>query len=238
MSDPRIVAEVEAAVQRIWDQKEEKERRAAVEKALNEAKSTISELTESLETKDAEYAEKIEGLSAELEKAKSELEEMKNQLEAVTKEKSELESRMDELKEQAEAAEKTLAELRKDRATDVRMQKLADAKVLFENEEARTRQREKVREMSDEAFEEYLTDLKLVRSSVEAEISVEDDTGNDRTDKESETGSEEESMSGMSPADTEQAQKVLAALNLEMAVPESLQDKYDAIWKDSEKSQE
>lgn len=188
--DEKLKKDIEAHVATIFSEKEEAEMRRKTEDALQKAAVTIEDLTNSLEEKTAEADEveskfsestdKVSTIESELEAAKEEIENVKTQL-------SDKESEIEEMK--------------KDRAADVRMDDLGEAGVVHKNEEAKTNQIAKVREMSDDEFAAYKDELISVRQAVMDELAAAEETSEEKSEEgsedteeseENETGSEEE----------------------------------------------
>ena len=176
----KTVAEIVAAA---FNEKEEAEIRKNVEAELNKSTQTISDLTSALEAKNTEVSEleaqasekdeKVTQLEAELEAAKQELETTKAKL---------------------TDTEKDFEELKKDRLMEQRAAELESAGVVSSDKEA---QLAKVRDMSDEDFASYKSELESIRASVMEEIERTKQTTEDTTsaDDTEETASTEEETS-------------------------------------------
>ena len=235
--------DVKAMVAEIFSQKEEDEKRAETEKALEKSANTITSLTEALEGKNAEAEEtasQITDLEAKIEELTSELEAAKNDAE--------------EKAEKLIEAENTIEDMKKDKAAELRMAELAEAGVALSDKDA---QLAKVRDMEDEEFGSYKEELVSLRSAVEAELARADSEANSEEEaseeetqeeeaeekaeaeedeevaSEEEAGEEENEEEASSeedeetaPANIDPANTIAAALNMEVQPSDNLLAKY------------
>ena len=121
--DEKLKNDVEAVVAKIFSEKEEAEIRRQTEDALNKAAVTIDELTTALEASNTEVSDSAETLS----EVKEASENLKTELEAARTE-------IEEAKNKAEEAESALEEIKKDRATELRVAELEEAGVISDKE--------------------------------------------------------------------------------------------------------
>ena len=251
MDQETLRKDIETIVANIFSEKEEKDMRKRTEDALQEAATTIEELTASLEEKNTEsedlaskileHEEKATNLETELEAAKQEVESFKTQL---------------------EEAENALEEIKKDRAADVRMAELEEAGIARKEEEARANQIAKVREMSDEEYAAYRDELTAVRQAVldeiaaaseenkettevveekeegseeeveeEEEVASEEEAVNEENSGEEEASEEDEGEDDTPPVNIDPNKAVSAALNLDTKLSEDILSKYAALGK-------
>jgi len=238
--DEKLRKDVEAVVAKIFSEKEEDEIRKQTEEALNTSAETIEELTDTLEAKNVEFEEIQSKLTEAEEKAKN----LQTELEAT---KEELEGAKNKLSE----SEATLEEMKKDKATELRMSELEKAGVVSDKEA----QAVKVRDMSDEDFASYKSELESLRAAilaafekskeVEEEETAEAETPESKeAGEESEEGAEAESEEGAESEESEEASEegeseeaaepahidpqhaMSAALNFEIYPDEGMKEKY------------
>lgn len=232
--DEKLRKDVEAVVAAIFSEQEEAEIRKQTEEALNKSANTIEELTVALEAKNSEFEELEVKLSESEDKAKdltTELEAAQEKIEKATKKSDEAESALEEIK--------------KDRATELRMKELKEAGVVSDKET----QSSKVREMSDEDFTSYRDELVSVREAVIAELSkaAKGETKEEKAKREKQEqkdadkaaadkaateaaaaaaaeGGEEGTQTP--PANIDPGTAISAALNLEIFPPKDMVEKY------------
>ena len=146
-------------------------RKEAAEAVIGEAKETIESLTKSLEAKD----EEINTLKNSLTVAESG-DTFKEEMENLRNKIAELEKALQESKDKANVAEAALSEIKKAEILKGRLDKLTEAKV-FRAGEAGEVQKTKVKDMSDEDFSAYISELAALREEVlksqAADINVE-----------------------------------------------------------------
>jgi len=156
MEDKVIKEQVAKIVDDLFNEKEQAEIRKNTEAKLQEAATTISDLTSALETKNEEVAEFEEkALDAE-----AQIQELTSKLEAAEKELETSSAKLGEL-------EKAFEDMKKDRAAELRMVELEDAGVARSDRDS---QMEKVREMTDEDFASYKDELVSIREAIVAEL--------------------------------------------------------------------
>jgi hypothetical protein len=151
----KLKKDIEAVVASIFSEKEESDIRRKTELELQRAAATIEDLTSVLEEQKASHIEKDESIV----KANEVIDNLKTELEAA---KKEIETSNIKLTE----TEKALEGMKKDKLADIRMGELSVAKVLSNKET----QIIKIREMSDEEFAAYRTELVEIRNAVVAEL--------------------------------------------------------------------
>ena len=153
------------AVREALAEKEAADRQSKVEELLNSAEDTVRDLTETIQGKEAELAaasEERNELLAQVEELKAKADELEAKLADANKSS-------EELQERASTAEAELHKIAADRALEVRMANLEEAKVAKSGEK-REAQAERVRGMSDEEFAAYKEELIELRQAVEAEL--------------------------------------------------------------------
>lgn len=148
---------VQAEVERILSSREEAQAREEAEAALKEAKETFETLKASLEAKDAKIKEYEEALAA-LDGSEPTDGEV-----AANERIVELERELEEWKHRAEVAQAALDTLAREETAAGRMSELAEAGVSLD-EEAAEAQYAKVRDMSDEEFASYKSELIALKS--------------------------------------------------------------------------
>lgn len=235
MEQDNLRKDIEAIVTSIFSEKEEADIRKRTEDALQEAATTIDDLTnsladrhndvEQLESKVSEHEEKASNLETELEAAQKEVESFKEKL---------------------DAADTALEEIKKDRAADIRMAELEEAGVARNSEETKVAQVVKVREMSDEEYVSYKDELVAVRQAVLDEIAAASEL--EETVEKEETAEEvEEVVEEVVEAETEVAEEeveeetepvnvdtektVEAALNMDVDFSDDVFKKYAELGK-------
>lgn len=171
----------------------EKHLTAANEK-LSEASSRIDELTDVLTSKDEEIASTAEELKALKDAHSAELaektKELSDKLAALEAQVADANARTDAVVEERDSLKASLESIEKDRRAEKRVAELSEAKVAFTDEAAKA-QYTKVREMGDEDFASYKTELVQVRNLATAGSSTETPAGEEEAGSE-EAGSEEE----------------------------------------------
>jgi hypothetical protein len=150
-------AAVQAEVERILSSREEAQAREEAEAALTEAKETFETLKASLEAKDAKIKEYEEALAA------LDISEPTDAEVAANERIVELEKELEEQSRIAEVAQAALDTLAREETGASRMSELAEADVALTDESAEA-QYAKVRDMSDEDFASYKSELIAVKS--------------------------------------------------------------------------
>ena len=213
---------VRKLIEEILHAKEEAEVQQAVEELLESAKATIQELSESLEAKDST----IEEMEAKLAEEAEKFETAKSELEAKLAE-------VEEIQKQLEEAQTTLAEIERDRVAGERMEKLEEAKVARTGE-SRDVQYTKIREMTEEDFEEYAAELVSLRASLleEIEAAREETEVTEEEVIEEEVAEEEvaeEEEVETPPAEIDEEEAAAAALNMEVSMTDDAKEKWQAF---------
>ena len=217
----QLKKDIEAVVAEIFSQKEEADKKVRTEEALQKAASTIDELTTALESKNTQDEE----AAAKIVEFESKIKDLETQLEAA---KKEIETSNTKLAE----SEKAVQEIQKDRASEVRMADLTSAGVALSDKQAQT---VKVREMNDEEFAAYKSELVSLRKSVEAELAkaaeteeVEEKEVEEVADEkeEKEEVAEEKEEVVTPPAEVGSKKAAAAALNLEVKNNDDILTKY------------
>lgn len=150
-------AAVQAEVERILSSKEEAQARIEAEAALKEAKETFESLKASLEAKDAKIKEYEEALAILDNSETTEAEVAANEKIVA------LEAELAEWKHKAEVAQAALDTLAREETAAGRMSELTEAGVALDDEASEV-QYAKVRDMSDEAFASYKSELVALKS--------------------------------------------------------------------------
>ena len=148
---------VQAEVERVLSSREEAQAREEAESALKEAKATFETLRASLEAKDAKIKEYEEALAI-LDGSETTDAEV-----AANERIVELEKELDEWKQRADVAQAALDTLAREETAASRMAELAESGVCLD-EEAAEAQYAKVRDMSDEDFASYKSELVALKS--------------------------------------------------------------------------
>jgi hypothetical protein len=150
-------AAVQAEVERILSSKEEAQARAEAETALKEAKETFETLKASLEAKDAKIKEYEEALAV-LDNSEP------TDAEVATNEKIvALEAELADWKHKAEVTQAALDTLAREETAAGRMSALEEDGVALDDEAAEV-QYAKIRDMSDEAFASYKSELVALKT--------------------------------------------------------------------------
>jgi len=156
--DEKSVAKV---VKDILDEKDAEQQITAKITTLETEKSELATANEAAQ-------ESVKDLTSKLESAQAELEEKNTQIETLTKEKDEAVASLEERDEKIQSLEM-------EKAKAERKEILADKGILFADAEKQEKQLEKTKAMSDEAFEDYVSEL----SDMKAQASSEDDGDSD-----------------------------------------------------------
>jgi hypothetical protein len=147
---------VKAEVDKHLSSREEAEARKEAEEALKEAREVFETLKANLEAKDAKIREYEDVLAnIDLDPTATEV--------AANEKIVELENSVEEWKHRAEVAEAALETLAREETTATRMSELEENGVALEDEAAEA-QYAKVREMSDEDFTSYKSELIALKS--------------------------------------------------------------------------
>lgn len=172
MTQEEFDAAVQARVEAALSSREDAEARAEAEEALKEAKETFEALKASLEAKDAKIAEYEEALANLDASSPTEAEVAANEKLVA------LEAALEEANNRAVVAQAALDTIAREETAAGRMAELDEAGVSFDDEGAE-RQYAKVRDMSDEEFQSYKSEL----SALKAKFNVTDseDSEQDKT---------------------------------------------------------
>jgi len=230
MDKEALKKDIEAVVASIWSEKEEVEVRKKTEEALQKSADTITELTVSLEDKEAEFAEMEEKNVA----SEAEIQELKTELEAAQKE-------LDESKKTLTASEKVIENMKKDKAAELRMTELEESKVAHSDKDT---QIAKVRDMSEDDFAAYKDELIALRKAVETELAKTKKTEEELAEAEKKKKEdllaakkkEEELANKDKKTKTDQTEigpghMAMAALNLETKVTDEMSEQYQEMGK-------
>ncbi len=208
-------ATVQAEVERILSSREEAQARIEAEAALKEAKETFETLRASLEAKDAKLTEYEEALAA----LDNDSETPTNAEVAANERIVELETKLEEWKHSAEVAQAALDTLAREETAASRMAELAESGVSLDDEAAEA-QYAKVREMSDEGFASYQSELVALKSKYASTSEEDGDEGIEVTELSAQEIAEISQSLGCDPADSkcislvnEVAQKVAEVSN-------------------------
>ena len=151
-------AAVQAEVERLLSSREESQAREEAETALKEAKETFETLRASIETKDAKITEYEEALAAFDDDSTTTDSEV-----AANERIVELEKQLEEWKQAADVAQAALDTLAREETAAGRMAELAESGVSLDDEAAKA-QYAKIRDMSDEDFASYKSELVALKN--------------------------------------------------------------------------
>lgn len=179
MTQEQFDALVQSKVEEQLSSREEAEARAEAEEALREAQETFETLRASIEAKDAKLREYEEALSnLDVDPSAAEV--------AANERIVELENELEEAKHRAEVAEAALTTLAREETAASRMAELEEAGLSLEEEAAEV-QYAKVREMSDDEFDSYKSELTALKSKY---ASASDEAGEEEIETAELTGDE------------------------------------------------
>lgn len=221
----KLKKDIEAVVATIFSEKEEANIRKKTEEALKKSAVAIEELTVDLESKNTE----LEELAGKLEDAEEQNQKLNTELEAAQKETEEVASKLSDV-------EKEVEKMKKDKAAETRMGELRDSGVAHSNEE---HQEAKIREMDDEAFSAYKSELVSLRNAVLSEIKADKTTAEkeaaekEAAEKEAaeKKAAEDKEDLGTPPAKIDPGKAIAAAMNMEFAPSADMVDKYAKLGK-------
>jgi len=204
---------VQAEVERLLSSREEAQARVEAESALKEAKETFETLRASIEAKDAKIKEYEEAL-ANLDSSEATDSEV-----AANDKIVELEKELEEAQHRAEVAQAALDTLAREETAASRMAELAESGVSLD-EEAAEAQYSKVRDMSDEDFASYKSELVALKSKYASTSEEDGDEEIEVTELTTQEIAEISQSLGCDPADSkcislvnEVAQKVAEVSN-------------------------
>lgn len=207
MKDLKNNGDLRDLVREFLEESDQKSKVELAEKLVEKAGKDVEALSEALESKEKELAQTAsdkEAFLAQVEELKAKVEE----LEAVAEENH---KSLVEAQDRATAAVAELASIAQDRALEVRLAKLEEAKVLRSGDKAEE-QKTRVREMSDEEFAAYSDELISLRSELEESL---------RQEVSSISEVEVVDEVEVSPADLDTSNVELAGLNLEAVIDDS-----------------
>jgi len=157
MTEEEFDAAVQARVEAALSSREDAEARAEAEEALKEAKETFEALKASLEAKDAKVAEYEEALSNLDVSTPTEAEVAANE------KLVEIEAALEEANDRALVAQAALDTIAREETAASRMAELDEAGVTLDEESAEA-QYAKIRDMSDEEFQSYKSELSALKA--------------------------------------------------------------------------
>ena len=157
MTEEEFDAAVQARVEAALSSREDAEARAEAEEALKEAKETFEALKASLEAKDAKVAEYEEALSNLDVSTPTEAEVAANE------KLVEIEAALEEANDRALVAQAALDTIAREETAASRMAELDEAGVTLDEESAEA-QYSKTRDMSDEEFQSYKSELSALKA--------------------------------------------------------------------------
>lgn len=168
MTEEEFDAAVQARVEAALSSREDATARAEAEEALKEAKETFQALKASLEAKDAKVAEYEEAL-ANLDVSTP------TEAEVAANEKIvEFEAALQEANDRASVAQAALDTIAREETAASRMAELDEAGVTLDEESAEA-QYAKTRDMSDEEFQSYKSELSALKAKFDVTDSEDSD---------------------------------------------------------------
>ncbi len=156
-TEEELDAAVQARVEAALSSREDATARAEAEEALKEAKETFEALKASLEAKDAKVAEYEEALSNLDVSTPTEAEVAANE------KLVEIEAALEEANDRASVAQAALDTIAREETAASRMAELDEAGVTLDEESAEA-QYAKIRDMSDEEFQSYKSELSALKA--------------------------------------------------------------------------
>ena len=241
--EDKLKQEVAQIIERILAGKDDDEKMARTETALEESASKIESLTSELEAATAKNDE-LTSKVVEFEAAEEELDKTKTEeADAAKAAAEETVKKIEDL--EAQLAEKTeeLDDIQKNTVAAGRMAELETAGVAREDKEAQTT---KVREMSDEEFASYKDELESVRKHILAELKskspAEGEEAEAKAKEEAEAKAKEEADAkaaaggdgegvDVAPAQIDASKVVQAAMNVEIYPSEDMTKQYADLGK-------
>jgi chromosome segregation ATPase len=193
------VDKVKELIKDVLKQSAEAGLQADVEEALKEAEKSVSDLTDKIAEVEAKAATDTATIET-LESSKSELE---TELAAKKEEITSLTTEKESLLERAEKAENVLDTMKKDKLVSDRLTELTELKVARAGE-ALEAQTQLIREMSEEEFAAYKTDMVALREELLISVKADIESANVNNDsKGTETNTEGDAGVTTPPADVE-----------------------------------
>ena len=165
MDNDALKKDVELIVTSIFSAKEDAEKERLTKEALRDSAEVVTGLTTSITEKD----EVITDLESKVSDAEVTIAEHVGSIDAEKAKVEDLTKQLEEVTTKLSASELEVVDMRKDMAADARMSELKESKVIGTDEKA---QRGKVKEMSDEEFASYQTELIELRKSIETELAA------------------------------------------------------------------
>lgn len=216
--DDTLKKDIELIVTKIFSEKEETAQKQATQDALRDSANIIEELKKSFETKEAEAAAKINSLTTEVTTKDAEIAELNKKLEVVTKESTELAASVELVKKELVVANEALDNIKKDRATEIRVAELVEAKVVTSDKV--TEQASKVRNMTDEEFASYKQDRIQLREAIVKELAT------NSTDALTQSTTPASASVTTPPAQIAPGHAIASAMNFETVPSDDLVTKY------------
>lgn len=230
--DKEIEPQVAAIVAGLLNEKEEEVLRKKMEDELTKAAATISELTTELENKNKELTDSAAVLTSK----DAEVASTKAELEAVQAELTTTKASLDEKTVE-------LSNMLKDIAAEKRMSELESAGVAHTDK--KQEQSSKVREMSDDEFSTYKSELSSIREAIIKEIEADKKQKEEADAKASEVAAKaaEEAAKAAAeaannnndgvtePANVTPGHMAMAALNMEFVPSDDVMAKYSDLGK-------
>lgn len=187
-----------------------------MESAVVEAKTAIEELTSALALKNADYVSvtselenanvKLASVEGRATAAEATVESRDNEILALAVEKEELEKKVSAVEEKASNLQAQLDNIHKDAVQASRIAELEAAKVLRPGKSGDD-QKSRVRDLSEEEFASYKSDLVALREEILASL---EETDSENTEQ----------------AADEDKKEVAGLINLEQPMPEDVGEKY------------
>jgi len=166
--DDTLKKDIEMLVTKIFSEKEEVAQRQATQDALRDSANVLEDLKKTLEVKETEAAATITTLKSDIATKDEEIATLIAKVEASTKEVTEAATVVETVKQELLVATEALDNFKKDRAAELRVAELIEAKVITSDKI--TEQASKVRSMTDEEFATYKQDRIQLREAVIKEL--------------------------------------------------------------------
>ena len=167
-----IKAAAKSQVAEIFAVEDTAQQKSLLEDAFEEAKTQITDLESALETASDEKNKLVDDIEA-LKAKNEELDKYKTEVE---KEKSELEKSLAEATKQIEELTKKIDDMEKDAAMNLRSSELENLGLISKGKTAE-RQKAKIRNMSDEEYADYKSELLELRETWEQKTKDNGDKG-------------------------------------------------------------
>lgn len=234
--EDKFKLEIEQEVEKIFAGKKEEDMRKRTEKALGDSASTIENLSTELESEKEKSAELATNLTTAEEALKtSETEKVEMEATAENTNKTQ-DKEVEELKNELAEKVAELDSIKKDALAATRMEELSSAGVARSDKDE---QIAKIKEMSDEEFVSYKSELEAVRANILEELK---DNKKEKPAKKAdkvkpaeETAADEDAGKDdevkTPPVNIDPGQSVAAAMNMEIYPSEDLLSKYADMGK-------